>query len=120
MEKNFVGMGMHVCPVCCKEHTPVVLLDKRLKNTLTQHEFAGWDMCEEHAGLKEKGYIACVEVSNDSAPTLRTAERTGALAHVRRTAWDKVFNTPAPPGGLAFVQAGVIDKLRTAQEGAHE
>lgn len=76
-EKSHVGMAYSVCPVCLHQHDPVVLLDKHLRKTLTAHEFNGWSMCPEHQSLKDEGYVALVEVSNTTQPTLENAKRTG-------------------------------------------
>jgi hypothetical protein len=112
-EKSHVGMGFHVCPVCGKEHDEVVLLDRRLRNTLTNHMFAGWSMCEEHQKLRDDGYIALIETSN--RPTgLADAVRTGQLAHISSGAYPHFFNSEPPPGGIAFVEVGVIAKLQEA------
>jgi len=112
-EKSHVGMGFHVCPVCGKEHDEVVLLNRRLRNTLTNHMFAGWSMCEEHQKLRDNEYIALVEVINQPT-SLADAVRTGQLAHVRSSVYPHFFNSEPPPGGIAFVEVGVIAKLQDA------
>lgn len=112
-EKSHVGMAYHMCPVCTAQHDPVVLIDTRLKPTLTSHEFAGWSMCPEHQKLKDDGFIALVVVTNTQQPTLENAKRTGYLAHVKAEAWPRIFNTPVPDKGLAFIDA---DAFATLQE----
>lgn len=103
-------MGYHVCPVCLKEHDEVVLLDRRMRDTLTNHEFVGWELCEEHLKLFNDGYVALVECENQ--PTgLADAKRTGAIAHIRAEAWPHIFNVPVPPKGLCFVEKGTIEVL---------
>jgi hypothetical protein len=111
MTKSHVGMGYHVCPVCLKEHDPVVLLDRRLRNSLTDHEFAGWKLCEEHQAKFNEGYIALIECEN--RPTsMADAKRTGNIAFIRTEAWPDIFNVPAPLGGLCFVENGTIADLQ--------
>jgi len=112
MDKSHVGLGHEVCPVCGKEHTESVLLDKLLRNTLTRHKFTGWSMCPECKTLQGGGYIALVEVSNATTPTLENADRTGIIAHVKASVWEQLFNTPVPNRGLCFVEVGVIGKLK--------
>lgn len=119
-EKSHVGMGVSVCPVCGVEHDEVVLLDMRLQKTLTRHMFNGWAMCAEHSRLKDEGYIALAEVKNQSRPTLKTADRTGLICHVREAAWAKIFDVPVPAQGLAFVEIGTIEKLQMLQEKQHD
>jgi hypothetical protein len=118
MEKSHVGMAHHVCPVCTKEHDPVVLLDRRLRNTLTSHEFAGWKMCEEHQKLYDDGYIALIEVTGEPAG-VASANRTGRVAHVRAAAWPKIFNSPVPEHGLGFAEVGLFTILEQKMEDHH-
>ena len=118
MEKSHVGMGVHVCPVCGLEHDPVVLLHRFLKNALTQHEFAGWVMCPEHQKLYDEGYIALIEVIG-KPDGLATAERTGRVAHVRASAWPKIFNSPVPEHGLGFAEVGLFTILEQKMEDHH-
>ncbi|AMD43459.1 hypothetical protein ZC03_082 [Pseudomonas phage ZC03] len=112
MDLEYVGMGVHVCPVCLKEHDEVVLINNHLRPTLKRRNFVGWSLCDEHEELWQKGYIALIECSNDKQPTLENAERTGAIAHVRKEAWSFIFNTPVPGTPIAFVQQGVIEQLQ--------
>ena len=116
-EKSYVGMAHEVCPVCCTEHTPSVLIDKRLKPTLSQHEFSGWSMCAEHQKLKDDGYIALV-VCTGEPKSLAEADRTGDIIHIRASAWDVAFNTPVPPKGLAFIDQDAFAKLRALEVSA--
>ena len=109
---SYAGMGVHVCPVCLKEHDEVVLLDKHLRPTLERWNFVGWAMCDEHEALWQKGYIALVECTNDSPPTLESVKRTGSIAHVRKEVWSNIFSGAVPDNPIVFVQEGVIERLR--------
>lgn len=114
-EKSYVGMGLHVCPVCGTEHDEVVLLDKRLRNTLERDNFMGYALCPEHAALRVE-YIALVECKNSSAGKsmkMEEADRTGVIAHIRRTAAKQIFNMPLPDDlDFVFVEVGVIEALK--------
>ena len=120
MTKSHVGMGFHVCPVCGLEHDEAVLLQTRLglPPKLTAHEFLGWKMCPEHQKLQDDGYTAMIEVTNKPS-TLKDALRTGRIAHVRNSAWPKIFNTEPPEGGIAFAELGLFDKLQEKVEDHH-
>jgi hypothetical protein len=111
-DKDFVGLGVHVCPVCLKEHDEVVLVDTHMRPILKKCNFAGWKLCDEHEKLWMDGYIALIECANESTPTLETANRTGRIAHVRKEAWTALFNMPVPKTPIAFVQQGVVEKLQ--------
>lgn len=110
--REYVGMGVHVCPVCMKEHDEVVLLDKRLRPTLERWNFVGWALCKEHEDRWQEGYIALIECSNDQQPTLENVKRTGVIAHVKKDVWPHLFNMPAPDTPIAFMQQGVVEKLQ--------
>ena len=111
MDKSYVGMGIHVCPVCGVEHDEVVLLEKQLRNSLTQHEFVGWKLCLEHQEKFDEGYIALIECTNQPSG-LANAKRTGGIAHVRAEVWPHLFDTPVPEQGICFVETGVLQKLQ--------
>lgn len=110
--RNYVGMGVHVCPVCLKEHDLIVRIGKSLRPTLEKRNFMGWAMCAEHEERRCEGYIALIECSDDRQPTLENAKRTGAIGHVRKEAWPLIFNVPAPDTPIVFVEQGVIERLQ--------
>ena len=118
-EKSHVGMGFSVCPVCGTKHYEVVLLDKRLEDSLNRENFMGWALCPEHDAMKGE-YIALVECSNAGTGAKLKQEdaiRTGQIAHVRRTAAKQIFNTDLPDDmPLVFVEVGVIEALRKKVE----
>lgn len=120
-DKSHVGMGYSLCPVCGIKHSEVVLLDKRLKDTLTQHEFMGFDLCPEHEAMREE-YIALVEIKatpqgTNAKPKDVHNSRTGLIAHVKRPAFKEIFNVDVPDTQpMAYVEVGVIDQLKGMQQ----
>lgn len=115
-EKSHVGLAYHVCPVCYKEHDPVVLLDKRLQNTLTNHEFAGFELCEEHEKMREE-YIALVEVSNPPPQgeklLPKDAKPTGNICHIRRHVFEHICSAKLPADlPMVYVEPGVLEKIQ--------
>ena len=137
-EKSHVSMEQHLCAVCGHPYdTGAILLDTRLardrqtgrrelRKSLESHTItAVAGMCEEHQALADDGYIALVEASGPIGTTgnmqQEDAQRTGQIAHVRREAWTKAFNVPAPPEdrpAMVFCEPGTIAALRamTGQE----
>ena len=109
-QKSHVGMGYHLCPVCFTKHDEVVLLDTRLRNTLTREMFVGLKMCPEHQKLWDDNFIALIEVNGQPKDFL-SANRTGEVAHIRVEAFKHFFNQPAPNTGVIFVEPGVIQKI---------
>lgn len=119
MTKSHVGMGCLVCPICLKEHTEQVLLDRRLEDSFENGTmyFVGWQMCDEHEAKREE-YVALIEVSQHCTK-LEDAKRTGNYVLLRRSAMHKVFNQPIRKGvPLLFVEQGVLDLLAGMQEEA--
>lgn len=113
--KSHVGMGFSVCPICMKEHDEVVLLDTRLRESLTDHMFMGWDLCPEHKEMEQE-YIAFVECEGGGDTItkikLHEAKRTGRIAHVRREVANNMLRANLPANlPFVFVDKGVIDLL---------
>jgi hypothetical protein len=112
--KSYVGMGFTVCPVCLAEHDEVILFDNRLKNSLEQRQATGWGLCPDCQSKRDEGYIALVGVSNEPKG-LDDAIRTGDIAHLKAHIFTDMFNTGLPPKGMAFVEQGVIEHLKSLQ-----
>lgn len=117
MEKSHVGLGFHVCPVCACEHDEVVLLDKRLKNTLEHKNFVGWEMCANHKKLYDDDYVALVGIDPEQSKppyTPASVYRTGAVAHLKVYAFKELINQDVPDNEarMCFVPDEVIDMLQ--------
>lgn len=98
LEKSHVGMGHNVCPICGAKHNEVVLLDTRLRPTLTTNEHLGYKLCPDCAGRTGE-YIALVAATTMvKAETVKMedARRTGEIAWVRRTVAARIFNIRMP------------------------
>lgn len=114
MSKSHVGMGFHVCPICGTKHGEMVLIDKRLQDTLESENFVGWQMCAAHEEMYRQGYIALVEAKPSDLPsgnTLRGADRTGRIMHIAKDAWRSVLNCPVPETPLAFIDPAAFDMI---------
>ena len=115
MDKSYVGLGVAICPVCGKEHDEVVLMDKRLLPTLKYKNFTEWKLCPDDQEKTDE-FLALVEVSNVpvNGKTLKPSEanRTGNIAHIRRTAAEHAFSIPVSTLLMVFVDQGVIPKLQ--------
>ncbi len=117
-EKSYVGIANHVCPICNKKHDPVILLDKRLRNTLTQNEFGGFSLCDEHKKLKQEGYIVLIsfdENKSNEPYQFDTVYRTGSYVHIHNKVFEDIFDVPAPINNfnLALCDEKVIEELQS-------
>lgn len=113
-EKSYVGMGFYVCPICGNEHGDEILIDRRMKATLTQHEYLGQQMCPEDQKKFDEGFIAFVECENSTeAEVLKVGEavRTGRIFHIQKDAIGKLFNSAPIDTPFVFCQKEVGDML---------
>lgn len=120
-QKSHVSLEQRLCIVCGELFdTGHLLLDKRLRPSLSQHTTTGWGLCPEHQALFDEGFVALVECdpARSSAATGATrirpeqAYRTGRLAHLRRDAFTRLFDVPIDEGqACVFVEPGVIARL---------
>ncbi len=113
-DKSYVTLETRICPVCCAEHeTNSLLLHRRLQKVFDRRTPTGWDFCPKHTRLKNEGYVAVVGVdpAKCNGMTPDGVWRTGKVAHVRSTAWPKIFGDPVPAGMLCFANDDVFDIL---------
>lgn len=121
-DKSYVSLEQRVCGVCGHPYdTGCLLLDKRLQQSMEHYTVTGWGMCPACQKLHDDGYVALVEVDNapaghESTLKQQDANRTGQIAHVRRTVADRIFNIALGDTPLVFVDKGVIAQLQAMQE----
>jgi hypothetical protein len=119
-DKSHVSMEQHLCIVCLAEHdTGSILLDRRLRDSLKPKTTTGWGMCPACEQKRADGFIALVacdpaksEIAGDRVRDPGGAYRTGDIIHIKREAFAKVFNVPAPDKGVCFVEPAVVDMLK--------
>ena len=120
-DKSHVSLEQRVCLVCgAPFDTGSLLLDKRLRASMKRHTTTGWGLCPEHQKLFDDGFVALVECDPersgspaDGRMKPEQAYRTGRVAHLRRTAFAEVFNTPiTAEQACVFVEPGVLDQLQ--------
>lgn len=105
MAKSYVSVGVEIYPVCGAEHSEVVLLDTRMRDSMEQKTCVGRSPCQEHAARIAKGYTYMLEYTREGgAPTGRYAEMPPGM-------WESVISQPRPPGGIAVTDAAGFAKL---------
>ncbi len=109
--KSHVGLGYYYCPVCLEITDEVVLLDKRLKNTLEKDNFMGWKPCSVHEQQFNEGYIALIETTSNNPSQLNDKERTDNFAMIRKEAFDQIFNI-ATTSKIVFIDPEAFKQLQ--------
>ncbi len=101
--ENFVAIAEHICPICTKTHThnTEILIHKNLRAIPDDKRVTGWGMCAEHDKLAKDDYVALVGCIGSKSKFLPNGNvhpdevyRTGNIAHIKRSAWTKLFNLP--------------------------
>lgn len=112
--KSYVGMGHDECPICGAKHSEVVLIDKRVRNTLDHDQTVGISECPECVGKIDNGYVALVAIDESKSKhpyTPTSAYRTGNIVWIKRDSWGVVFNVPAPSTKFAYCGEDVVGKI---------
>lgn len=111
MEKSYVTLEQHVCPVCLKTFdTGNLLLDDKLRDVFKKYTVTGYGLCEEHKKVVEDGYVILVEVRKRPQKG-QDPYRTGNAAYLKRHVAKDIF-PDMDVQDVAFVEIGVLDKLR--------
>lgn len=111
MEKSYVTLEQHVCPVCLKTFdTGNLLLDDKLRDVFEKYTVTGYGLCEEHKKVVEDGYVILVEV-RERPQKGQDPYRTGNTAYLKRHVAKDIF-PDIDVQDVAFVEIGVLDKLR--------
>ena len=109
--KSHVGLGQSYCPVCLETTDEVVLLDRRIKNTLEKDNFMGWKPCSVHEQQFNEGYIALIETTSNNLSQLNDKGRTGNFAMIRKEAFERVFNI-ATTSKIVFIDPEAFEQLQ--------
>lgn len=111
MEKSYVTLEQHACPVCLKTFdTANLLLDDKLRDVFEKYTVTGYGLCEEHKKVVEDGYVILVEV-RERPQKGQDQYRTGNTAYLKRHVAKDIF-PDMDVQDVAFVEIGVLDKLR--------
>lgn len=117
--KSYVTLEQNICIVCGKAFdTGALLMDRRLRDRFEHKTITDWGMCPDDASKKAEGYIALIGCRNTkSGATLdpKTADRNGVIIHVRKEAFENIFDIPVPPQGIACIDEGGIAYLTKLQ-----
>lgn len=123
MDKSHVSMEQKMCPVCGKKFdSGAILLDRRLKQSMDKHTVTGFDLCPEHKQKFCEGFIALVVTDetksniDEKTKTIKqeNAYRTGEIVHMKREAFNKLFDTEVDNKmPMVFIDPVLFNKLKT-------
>jgi hypothetical protein len=116
MDKTYVTLEQHCCPICCKTFdTGTILLDKRLNKVFDHRTVTDWEICKEHKDmLSEYAFLVgatSYAVTQSNRAKLDEVKRTGDFIAIRRSAWNRIFNVPVPET-FGFIDPEGITKLK--------
>lgn len=110
MSLSHVGMAHKMCPACGKKHDEIVLLDKRLRNSLPRDQCIGLELCEEH---KKEAVENDITFLIEGVKAGNKVDFTGQVAQLKNAAWSKVINIPRQKEHLfVLVEPGVLGNLQ--------
>jgi hypothetical protein len=120
--KSYVTLEQKHCAVCGKNYeTGALLMDKRMR--FEKYTVTGVGLCPEDQKKFDEGYIALIEVDPKKSAIEgdrlkpEKAYRTGRVAHIKSSAFNKVFNIPLPEKTpILFVDEEIIDKILEMQK----
>jgi hypothetical protein len=127
MSKSHVTMEQRCCLVCKNAFdTGNILLDTRMRETFDSHTVVGWGLCPAHQKLFDQGYVALIEVADQEGMnkpvTPETASYLGRVAHIKRSAYDRIFKgAPLKDNqAIAFAGPAVMDMLAELERNSHD
>lgn len=123
MTKSYVTLEQQVCVVCFKSFdTGAILLDTRLRDRFEHQTTTGLGICPEHKKLMDDGFVALVECDPDKTVTYEEegqatakpedAHRTGMIVHLRRSAFERIFNVPVPEKMICFIDPDAVKMIK--------
>lgn len=127
-DKSYVTMEQKVCAVCTQVYdTDSLLIDRRLNDSLESKTVTGVGLCPEHEQAHNDGFVALVAIDEeksefglDGQVNPAGAFYLGEYCLLKREAFDRVFNQPAPDSPFVYCQQGVIEVLKQMTEGYDE
>jgi hypothetical protein len=125
-EKSIVSMERKMCSVCGKEFdSGALLLQKTNINhpRLERYTTTGYGLCPEDKAKHDAGFIALVvideskSIADNGMMKMENAQRTGEIIHIKRKAFEKIFNTEVSMIVMSFIDRQVAKKLKDMTKG---
>lgn len=120
-DKSYVTLAQRQCFICGKEYdTNELLLDKHLRERFERTTLVGNGICPECQKLNDDGYIALVVIQDPLLGVtnikMEEAYRTGKIIHLKRSAWEKLFDSPTPDLPMVYIDQELGTKLEELQQ----
>lgn len=124
MDKSYVSMEQHQCPICLTVfETGAILLDQRLRNSFERHTLTGHSPCAQCQEQLDQDFVALIETADTEKNDTATMDvpRSGNLVFMKREVFSQVFNIPPPAADelpMVLIAPGVIQQLEAMREKA--
>jgi len=123
VDKSYVSMEQHVCPICTvKFDTNSILLDRRLKDSMERHTTTGSSICPKCTDML-KDRIALVGADSEKSDYLPNgnmspegAYRTGEIIWMKRSVAKDFINVETENISFIFTDQKVIDQIKQMME----
>lgn len=126
MDKSYVTMEQHQCPICLSIFdTGAILMDKRLRDRFEMHTLTGHSPCAKCQEQLDQDFVALIETADTKKNGMVPMDvpRSGNLVFMKREAFNRIFNVPPPDADklpMVFIEPGVIEQLKAMQEEAEQ
>ena len=109
-DKSYVGMAVHYCPYCQKNHpTGEILIDRRMKKSLQRETSTGVSLCKDcKKVLDDQDGVLLVGATRKGLNTMLN----GSIIGLKREAFEAIItDMQIPEGRLIFADPEVVDML---------
>lgn len=127
MSNNFVAMGKLICMVCgvVHSHNASILIDRRLRDIDPDQTVTGYGLCKLDQQMFDDGFVALVVANSfkgdveDNKLKPKDANRTGEIAHLKRDAFNDMFDIPIDENEpMVYVHPEVVVILQEMKDRA--
>ena len=119
MDKEFVTMEKHLCPICGTEHeTNAILIDKKMRKKFDRYTTTGYGLCKPCQAKKDEGYLALIVCDKDKSTIvddlvkMENAVRTGDLMHMKRDLANDMFDKDTSERDFIFIDTELFEGLK--------
>ena len=116
LHKEFgLNPTISTCIVCGKDKNEIALLGAGYKGQAPRHMITGVEPCDNcrKKYLQEGDGVLLLEATGPKNPT-------GTLMVIKRSAFERVFNIPVPPGRIALIEQEAYHRIQAMMNETQE